>query len=980
MIRYFSRTISLNNLFNASSSGQIATMLMLFMVVILLFILTTVNLGSVSIKTTTISNAADTAALLLASRLASRSNQMFDAIIPEKEKASYANDHNKVVKSCVKSGILPGVAAAIVVAATLLPLIFISGGLAAIPFWQILVGSIIKGAYVGALVGHFSGLGAGTGAMQGAIVGASIAGGFGAFGVTQIAAGTLMVSSSTGAVIGITSSAAIYVSLAGAIVGSIIGAATSLYGQAVREAPIADRVIKQIENIEDDYIRMREEVMHAALSLVVDDPNKLPDIYDLNSNGDTGDFISAFDQLYYERVRDLQVYPNLKLIKDFLNDLRGFVGEKGFIPRPEDSLARGFLRWLHRNEVECSVCNCPGASCNESPTVELFRGLKACEYKIDFWKPGPDRDALFKETPNGSPTGWYLCNDCNPPSGFDSLDSIHKQMENFIDSAADFIKKDPKDLDRDHSWVYTFYIPDAPPPPPPNPDCAGSSDPYCSSDIPPLDNPQDPGSQPKTDYYHILGAIVNGDPGLTGGFGLNDWISRLEGLPGQMPKCQISYGEYTPNITQEDDDQPCGKPYNAKYVYYSQLGPEGIAQLEEGEQAEAKEVLATDSAFYPCSWKKYPGENKEQTDAYFHNPACKVNLNDRAGYLNQVTTIENVVNGLQEKLTAKATAAVQASCQANCPPGSRCFCWHSGLAVNIDKLSLDNPGSQGSCSRTENSQESVLSYHYYYNYNCTRCCPQLFCFTDPFTGQRICFEIWICNSTCPAGPSCRAEESDKKPLPGVTDIVHIPETSGGDAVGKFLDMVGKVGSFAGDIAIEGMYSFVTIDADIEDELNPVRKNLKIYRDSLEGMRAKISNFYYALKAQDQAENRPKDGSGDLSYSWDDTQGNHFVWVKVGPFKLPKYVFRTNKFISEVLLKNTCTYIEPIDDITGDRTWVRIIRGDPPGTPGLNLQSGKSSLGRWNPVLGSAKPEFTIIRRTSAYYSWDKVGIAKRENK
>lgn len=69
MFRKFNRTTSVKNLFHARAPGQIATLLVLMMVIMLIFIMITLNMGTVTLKTTNLSNAADAAGLYLASQL-----------------------------------------------------------------------------------------------------------------------------------------------------------------------------------------------------------------------------------------------------------------------------------------------------------------------------------------------------------------------------------------------------------------------------------------------------------------------------------------------------------------------------------------------------------------------------------------------------------------------------------------------------------------------------------------------------------------------------------------------------------------------------------------------------------------------------------------------------------------------------------------------------------------------------------------------
>jgi len=93
MIRYLDKIISLRNLRSGSIRGQVATMLVFFMVVILVFIMVTANVGDMSLKTTSLANAVDSAGLTLASQLGTRSRVLWNAL---------GND----TKYCKKRGLL----------------------------------------------------------------------------------------------------------------------------------------------------------------------------------------------------------------------------------------------------------------------------------------------------------------------------------------------------------------------------------------------------------------------------------------------------------------------------------------------------------------------------------------------------------------------------------------------------------------------------------------------------------------------------------------------------------------------------------------------------------------------------------------------------------------------------------------------------------------------------------------------------------
>ena len=80
MIGYFRRTISLSNLGSGQPKAQIATFLILMMVIILISILVTVNIGQISLNTTQLANAADSSSLYLGSLLATKSHMLWVAM------------------------------------------------------------------------------------------------------------------------------------------------------------------------------------------------------------------------------------------------------------------------------------------------------------------------------------------------------------------------------------------------------------------------------------------------------------------------------------------------------------------------------------------------------------------------------------------------------------------------------------------------------------------------------------------------------------------------------------------------------------------------------------------------------------------------------------------------------------------------------------------------------------------------------------
>lgn len=107
MLGNFRRIISVKNFKHHSESGQVATLLILVMVVVLIFIMATVNIGKVANTTTALSNAADSSVLNLASQLASKANYLYKTLGSTKECRYYTGFLGKVL------GILPFVESAL---------------------------------------------------------------------------------------------------------------------------------------------------------------------------------------------------------------------------------------------------------------------------------------------------------------------------------------------------------------------------------------------------------------------------------------------------------------------------------------------------------------------------------------------------------------------------------------------------------------------------------------------------------------------------------------------------------------------------------------------------------------------------------------------------------------------------------------------------------------------------------------------------
>lgn len=297
MLSKLKKISSAANLGKGSVSGQMATLLVLVMAGLLIFVLTTINIGQVAGNSSKLSNAADSAALLLASQLATKSHYIYKSLGDKWE-------------ICKKGGMLHIVLAiviaiiVIVVASYLAPAIFAvlgptfaTAATATAPAALTTIGAISAGAaggFVGGAIGGgiVSGTVGGTvmGAAQGAAIGASI--GYGYAGMAGLQSGTTTTIGSSGMMEGIGSAISgsnvasvgggmstltipTYVGTGAAVMGGLSTGA-SIYNAAVAEQNVSSamsRISKALNGLPTETERFRESAFLRGLSLTVDDPN-----------------------------------------------------------------------------------------------------------------------------------------------------------------------------------------------------------------------------------------------------------------------------------------------------------------------------------------------------------------------------------------------------------------------------------------------------------------------------------------------------------------------------------------------------------------------------------------------------------------------------------------------------------------------------------------------------------------------------------
>jgi ABC-type cobalt transport system substrate-binding protein len=143
MLSGFYKKFSLDNLKKDKPCGQISTLLILMIVVILIMILTTVNLGQLSLSTTNLSNVADSSAMYLASQLATRSYALYKSL------------GNSTCKC--QSGGFGGLLGAIIGAVIAIVITYVTAGTGGPAAWAVVAAAAAGGAVGGAAGAAYSG-------------------------------------------------------------------------------------------------------------------------------------------------------------------------------------------------------------------------------------------------------------------------------------------------------------------------------------------------------------------------------------------------------------------------------------------------------------------------------------------------------------------------------------------------------------------------------------------------------------------------------------------------------------------------------------------------------------------------------------------------------------------------------------------------------------------------------------------------------
>ncbi len=489
--------ISWRNLNKESSlKSQIATIIILFMVAILIFILITLNLGTIAVSTTRIANAADSAALYLASQLSTRSHYLYKAL------------GNKT-KKCKGRG-FGAIIGAIILAIVALIITAPSGG------WGAVAVAAAGGAVGGAIGAAIEGSNIFQGMILGAQIGAAIGG---LYGYTHPTMVEKTITTPQGLAKTIVPAGPTLIDVGVSILGA--GATTYNLVEADRQfSALLSSLARQISGSGNAETSLREGAIFQALSQVVDDPNQIQDLEDIDIDHDYSEKIPYFYYWFYKRgeVFKETLPPIERIVEAFLKN--------------DSSLAETMSQFaysaysnggsLSREEIEGS----------DGSIVSVFRALYQSGFANDiFWKPGPAKEQIAN----------CNCGDdenCTCPSlpGYDELDDLVDELQFFwqlvdgggVDEESNPIdplrKQDTYSLAREwNSWMGFFYDPE---------------------------ETEEGGD----DYYTVFTDAVEGNS-QKGTVGLYAWKEEIENVKKKLPSCQFKClsgtGKYYPCTYQE---------------------------------------------------------------------------------------------------------------------------------------------------------------------------------------------------------------------------------------------------------------------------------------------------------------------------------------------------------------------------------------------------------------------------------------------
>ena len=929
---HLARLISLRNLTRSrrlcSPGGQISTLLILIMVVLIIFTLATANMGQVAMGSTTVANASDAASLNLGSQLSTKANVLWHSL-------------GKRTSKCKRGGFL----------AILLSIVFAVIALTNPAIGAALGhGAVMIGATAGAIGGAIGGAiiygnlkGAFIGAVQGFQIGASIGYAFQAFGArvaqapvkpgqtldvgtkiknigtdpTSITGGQGMVQGMAvmpGEVATITPamgsmiagsglvSLTPAISAAGAALGMGLSAGATMYNAIIMDkldSAAMAAAVKALNGL-PDYTRIQQSVIFDGLTRSIDDPTMIPDTNDLDGDGITDEKVPNFMQWWEDRMDRLRKDPKMV---DVQQKVSAFL--TGPLTTIRSQLAALYARGglVSRQEVEGS----------DGSVVALARAAKTVE-TFELWEPGPNKaqlDAWYKQLDASDCDDDEAGSECPPPPGiWDRVDEFNEDARDEVAAINELLAKDSRQqvLANWGVWTGLFYDPD----------------------------------DPDGDVYSKM---------MTE---LKDWKQEIMTAKNGLPECE------------------CPPAFQPPIIVFFEARP---ASIDAGETTEL---------YWDTIWQFYGISCSITGGSWVNKPVGtrnRLSPGEPTEALTQDTdytlTCSNV--GGSDSRTIRVSVTPSVVPPPPPPPSgddpwliltingkdkdtitegdTALLFWQSGNTDECRLLELKgrSPGI-GRLVNTSGAEQKIPSYGVWsYTMTCqnTQVTPiksvqkkvtltVLSASTRAPTGLLPLAGLWLSDEAFAAGGvSCDAPGAVQQPIDVPCKISTRPSPPYYPPVPPTTDY----------------NPYATTDQNIgptDDEFNQTLA-------AIDKAIGQLQAFHDAAKAfVDQLPDRI-DGPNPGVYEWNDTRGHHTVEVSVGLFKLP----RLKKTSHGWLVKKKCIKLTDYKD-DGRNAWVRIKREDP--------KDKQMGMWTWNFVSDPNKQVFITEKTSRVSYSFDRVGV------
>ncbi|MCM8797121.1 MAG: hypothetical protein NC923_04500 [Candidatus Omnitrophica bacterium] len=409
MFTFLRKTISLSNLRCGCVLGQISTLLIFMMVIILAMILVTVNLGQLTNFALDLSNAADFSVLIITNSIATHMHILWEAM-------------GKKDKICQLGGIFELILFFILFIPSLL---LFGTGLTGIIIATKIGGlglSLARGIYYGSFNAALSGF------LDGLIFGVTVGSGF--------MLGTFAT------LLAFTSATANWV------------IKSEMSAEAIEEAA------KQLNGLsQEDSIA--QSAVYTAFLNTVNDPSKIQDYYDSDADGNYTEMVPYFQFWWARRIQYVKrrYGANSTAVKNAIDNFKNNA-VLPFLNYLNSVLANGGL--FSRQEIEGS----------DGPLVALLRATKkaAGEPHIKFWSPGPNKEnyecwqkyGCFPDPDTAECAGCMSLCTGYLPGCIDDVDKVILFLTVVRNELQQFYEKDIAILsDTWYIWLPIFWAPES---------------------------------------------------------------------------------------------------------------------------------------------------------------------------------------------------------------------------------------------------------------------------------------------------------------------------------------------------------------------------------------------------------------------------------------------------------------------------------------------------------------------------------------